>query len=108
MVESAILRWTGHVTRMGDERIPKRLLYGRLKTGRSRQGNHATYLNQVRGILRACDIKPDQLENLAENRVNWRATYKAGVAKAEDSRISHLIAKRERRKARTAHTHQPT
>jgi hypothetical protein len=108
MVESAILRWTGHVTRMGDDRIPKKLLYGRLKDGRSSRGNHATYLNQVRSILRAGGIKPDQLENLAENRTNWRGTYKAGIAKAEENRIKHLIAKRERRKAGTALTHQPT
>ena len=44
MIDSACLRWTGHVVRMKDDRIPKALLYGRLTTGRSRSGNHKTYL----------------------------------------------------------------
>ena len=108
MVESAILRWTGHVTRMSNDRIPKKLLYGRLATGRSSRGNHATYLNQVKSTLRACGIVPAHLETLAASRPEWRTTYKAGIAKAEDDRVNRLIAKRERRKARMDPTHHQT
>ena len=100
MVESAVLRWTGHVTRMSNDRIPKRLLYGRLATGRGSRGNHITYLNQVRRILRASGIPPGDLEILAARRANWRSTYKAGIARAENVRINRLIDKRERRKRR--------
>ena len=109
MVDSAVLRWTGHVTRMSNDRIPKRLLYGRLASGRGSKGNHATYLNQVRRTLHACDIPPANLEILAAKRANWRTIYKAGIAKAEDDRINRLIDKRERRKRRAglALAHQP-
>ena len=96
--EGAVLRWTGHVTRMRDDRIPKKLLYGRLVNGCSSRGNQVTYLNQVKRILRACAIETRDLETLAANRAGWRARYKYGVAKAEHDRIDHLKAKRERRK----------
>ena len=109
LIETAVLRWTGHVTRMSNDRIPKKLLYGRLASGRGSKGNHASYRNQVRGILHACGIVPTDLEALAERRMDWRKTYKAGIEKAEVDRVNHLIAKRERRKcrARMDPTQQP-
>ena len=58
MVESGILRWTGHVIRMGNDWIPKQLLYGRLATGRGTKGNHVSYRNQVKRILQAAGIPP--------------------------------------------------
>jgi hypothetical protein len=100
MVESAVLRWTGHVTRMSNDRIPKRLLYGRLASGRGSRGNHASYMNQLRRTLDACGIPPVNLEVLAESRGAWRSTYKAGIAKAEGDRINRLKDKRVRRKLR--------
>ena len=98
MFEGAILRWTGHVSRMDNDRIPKKLLYGRLVNGSSSKGNQATYLNQVKRILRTCDIATGDLEALAANRAGWRAKYKHGVAKAEHDRTNCLIIKRQRRK----------
>ena len=105
MIESARLRWTGHVVRMSDHRIPKALLYGRLATGRPKRGNHITYLNSVKSTLRACGINGAQLEELSSNRVHWRAKSKRGVANAEKDRTNRLIVKRERRKARAALAH---
>ena len=56
MLDKAKLRWTGHVIRMGNERTPKSLLYGRLATGFTRRGNHTTYLNSVKRTLNECGI----------------------------------------------------
>ena len=109
MLESAILRWTGHVVRMPDDRIPKRLLYGRLASGRGSKGNHATYRNQVRRILHAGGITPADLEPLAKPRAAWRTLSKAVIKKAEGDRINRLIDKRELRKRRAGLdlAHQP-
>ena len=100
LVESAVLRWTGHVTRMSNDRIPKKLLYGRLASGKGTKGNHASYRNQVKCILHACSIEPSDLEVFAKKRTVWRKAYKAGIVKAEADRINRLIDKRERRKRR--------
>ena len=99
MIDSARLRWTGHVVRMNNDRIPKKLLYGRLATGRSRPGNHNTYQNSVRSTLKRCDIPCGRLEKLASKRGSWRAIVKKGVAGAEVTRTEHLKEKRRRRKA---------
>lgn len=108
MIESAQLRWCGHVVRMKDDRIPKALLYGRLTDGTSRRGNHLTYLNNIKSTLRACDIRCDHMETLASQRNTWRRTYKAGTARAEEERIKRLVVKREKRKARAdLARHQP-
>ena len=80
---------------MADSRIPKALLYGSLDVGAGRPGNHKTYLNGIKKTLSACAINPTHLETLASERETWRSTYKAGIAKAEDDSIKHLIHKRE-------------
>ena len=108
MVDSARLRWTGHVVRMKDNRIPKALLYGRLASGVSRPGNHKTYLNSVKSTLRACEINGCHLEELASVRGSWRATTRAGIATAEEDRIKRLIDNRDRRKARADLVPLPT
>ena len=100
MIDTARLRWTGHVVRMENDRIPKALLYGRLATGAPRRGNHNTYLNGVKSTLRACGIDCTRLEALASERNSWRATVKAGIAKAEEDRTKRLIEKRMRRRVR--------
>ena len=105
-----IIVFSGHVTRMSNDRIPKRLLYGGLASSKGSRGNQATYLNQVRRMLNGCGIPPVNLEVLAAGRAIWRSTYKAGIKRAESDRIDRLIDKRERRKRRAGPgpTHQPS
>ena len=38
LLKLAKLKWTGHVTRMPDERLPKKVLYGELQEGKRSQG----------------------------------------------------------------------
>ena len=71
MIDKAKLRWTGHVVRMENHRIPKALLYGRLDRGAPKRGNHNTYLNSVKSTLRECGINGTRLEELASTQANW-------------------------------------
>ena len=66
------LRWFGHVVRMGEERIPKRVLNwippGRRKRGRPRLSWRGT----LEGDLKKLDITWKEAEDLALQRDQWR------------------------------------
>ena len=48
LLKLAQLRWTGHVTRMPDERLPKKILYGELQVGnRSHGGQKKRYKDNL-------------------------------------------------------------
>nr|VZI17688.1 unnamed protein product [Spirometra erinaceieuropaei] len=78
------LRWSGHLLRMYDERLPKRLFYGEVATGSRRQG----------GQTLPPANQHDQLD-----RPTWRRTVKTGAAIYEANRIAAAKAKREARKS---------
>ena len=40
LLKLAQLRWTGHVTRTSDERLPKKVFYGEFQEGKRSQGGH--------------------------------------------------------------------
>nr|VZI37745.1 unnamed protein product [Spirometra erinaceieuropaei] len=52
------LRWSGHLVRMDDERLPKRLFYGDVATGSCRQGGHIRrYKDILKSSLKSLQIK---------------------------------------------------
>ena len=52
---AAQLRWAGHVWRMGDERIPKQLLYGELwGSGRHRGGQRKRFKDTLKHNMKQC------------------------------------------------------
>ena len=57
------VRWVGHVTRMGDERIPKKLLYGQLKEGKRSVGRQKKrYKDTLKESLKDFKIEPSSWE----------------------------------------------
>ena len=95
------LRWAGHVWRMGDERIPKQLLYGELWEGeRHRGGQRKRFKDALKHNMKQCGISVDQWETAAGDRTKWRAGIKQGVKLFEAKRLAAMGEKRATRKSR--------
>ena len=63
------LRWLGHVIRMPDNRLPRRLLYGELTVGQHSVGRpKKRFIDHIKANLLKCNIKPSDLEALASDR----------------------------------------
>ena len=66
----AQLRWTGHVLRMEDGRLPKDLLYGELKDGsRHVGGQRKRFKDTLKRSLTVCNIAIDKLKFTAQDRM---------------------------------------
>jgi len=88
---TAQLRWTGHVLRMGDNRLPMAIFCSELEEG----------TRKLRAILKHCDIAPLELEDLALDRSVLRSHCQTSVQQFEAGRVRTLKTKREQRKTGT-------
>nr|VZH93443.1 unnamed protein product [Spirometra erinaceieuropaei] len=69
------LRWSGHLVRIDDERLPKRFFYGDVATGSRRQGGQIRrYKDTLKSSLKCLQINPTNWEELALDRPTWRRT----------------------------------
>lgn len=101
MLKCSQLRWAGHVCRMSEERLPKRLFYGELKEGKCSQGGQRKrYKDCLKASLLCCNISPDSWDDLAQERSAWRTLVRSGVSGDETSRITEQQQKRQHRKSR--------
>jgi len=97
---SAQLRWTGHVIRMEDNRLPKQVFYSQLEQGtRSHGGQRKRYKDMLKSNLKACNINPHDLESSIQDRSSWRALCKTSVLQFESDRVNKLQEKRSQCKA---------
>ncbi|BHF72906.1 hypothetical protein SprV_0401597700 [Sparganum proliferum] len=100
MLRQMQLRWSVHLVRMDDERLPKRLFYGDVATGSRRQGGQIRrYKDTLKSSLKRLQINPTNWEELARDRPTWRRTVKTGAAMYEANRIAAAKVKREARKS---------
>ena len=90
------LRWTGHVSRMPEESLPKRVLYSELTDGRRRIGAPCKrYKGRLKTTLKVCNIDHKDWETDAADRVLWRKRVKAGVAQFENEKERTYERKRQ-------------
>ena len=101
LLKLAQLRWTGHVTRMPDERLPKRILYGELQVGkRSHGGQKKRYKDTLKASLKDFNIPTESWEQIAQDRTKWRGLIRRGAGEHEAKGISEAEQKRAQWKAR--------
>ena len=101
MLNQAQFRWSGHVTRMEDSRLPKQLFHAELSTGKQHKGGQRKrYKDVLKSTLKACNIPVDEWQALAQDRPAWRAAIRKGTKHFERSRLQSLDDKRLARKNR--------
>ena len=101
----AQIRWAGHVVRMDDSRLPKRMLYGELVAGkRNVDRPRKRYKDSLKASLKELSINTTTWENQASNRSAWRTSITKGANTAEAKRIKEAKEKREARRPAMPHS----
>ena len=102
VLKLAQLRWNGHVIKMPDERLPKKVFHGELQVGkRSQDGQKKRYKDTLKASLKDFDIPIGSWEQTAQERSNWRSIINKGATLYEKKRICEADSKRRERKANT-------
>ena len=93
------LRWTGHIIRLDESRLPQHILYGELVTGkRSQGGQRKRFKDNLKSSLKSCGINLSSWEALFCNRSRWRSAVTKGIETFERERRRKHEEKRLRRK----------
>nr|VZI43364.1 unnamed protein product [Spirometra erinaceieuropaei] len=104
MLRQTQLRWSGHLVRMYDERLPKRPFYGVVATGSRRQEDRIRrYKDTMKSSLKRVQINMANWEDLARDRPTWRRTVKTGAEIYEANHIAVAKVKREGQSASKTH-----
>ena len=65
LLKLAQLRWTGHVSKMPDERLPKKVFYGELQGGKRPQGDQRKrYKDRLKASLKDFNIQTESRDDL--------------------------------------------
>ena len=96
----AQLRWTDHVLRMENVRLPKDQLYGELKGGsRFIGGQSKRFKDTLKHCLSVCNIDTDKWESTAQDRIQWKSSVQDGSNVFENERVATAEEKRKKKKS---------
>ncbi|KAJ3585932.1 hypothetical protein NHX12_012339 [Muraenolepis orangiensis] len=100
------LRWTGHVMRMPDSRLPKQVLYSQLVKGkRAPGGQKKRYKDNIKTNLKKCHIDLKAWEDMTTDRATWRNLVREGAALYNDD-LCHAAQDKHRLRKERATTKQ--
>ena len=98
------LRWAGHVARMNDQRLPKRIFYGQLQSGTRSVGAPLNrYKDQLKSNMAKGGLDSKQFSSLATDRSEWKHQCFTSCSSFEQAKLAQLEQKTERRKAIVLH-----
>ena len=101
VLKLAQLRWTGHVIRMPNERLLKKVFYGELQEGMGSQGGQKKrYKDTLKTSLKDF-VSMESWEQTAQERSKWRGLINKGAALYEKGRICEAERKSRERKDNT-------
>ena len=99
LLKLAQLRWTGHVTRMLEEHLPNKILYGELERGkRSHRGQKKRYKDTLKASLKDFNI-PSHGNKL-------HRTWQSGEASSEEMLVN-MRQKESAKPSRNVHSAKP-
>ena len=70
-IERNVLKWFGHVERMGEERLVKRVYQGNVKGNRGRWRPHRRWRNEVKDLLLGRGLSEREGIILVRDRDAW-------------------------------------
>ena len=93
-----------HVTRMPDERLPKKIHYGELQVGNHFHGGQKKwYKDTLKASLKDFNKSTESWEQIAQDRTKWRGLIRRGAGEYEAKRISEAEQKRASGKPELRH-----
>ena len=93
MIAFRRLRWLGHIARMEEDRLPKKILFGWLPQKRPAHGTKMRWRDKVRKDLKKIDIDEGRWFKEAQERGSWRTKCSQGLEKCTRKRVEMDKAK---------------
>ncbi len=91
------LRWLGHLARMDDHRLPKKILSGWLPQHHPAHGTRMRWRDRVRKDLKKFNIDERRWYLLAQDRSGWRRSCRTGLEDVTEARVAEDERRRRTR-----------